>query len=45
MVKKDLKFYEAPQLDAVELEAASVLLAGSDPNDPFDGKTGEPEEV
>ncbi len=29
MNKKDLKWYEAPVLKVVELEAKSVLLAGS----------------
>ena len=29
MNKKDLKFYEAPVLEVVELEANAVLLAGS----------------
>lgn len=46
MNKKDLKFYEAPVLEVVELEANAVLLAGStqastDPNTstdtPIDG--------
>ena len=30
MNKKDLKFYEPPFLEVVELEAKTVLLAGSD---------------
>lgn len=29
MEKKDLKFYEAPELELVELEASATLLAGS----------------
>ena len=30
MNKKDLKMYEAPACEVVELKAQSVLLAGSD---------------
>ena len=42
---KDLKMYEAPASEVVELEANAVLLAGSNPDNPFDGKTEDPEEV
>ena len=42
---KDLKMYEAPASEVVELEANAVLLAGSNSDNPFDGKTEEPEEV
>ena len=45
MNMKDLKMYEAPASEVVELEAKAVLLAGSNPDNPFDGKTEEPEEV
>ena len=34
MEKKELKMYEAPAVEVVEMEAASVMLAGS--GDPFD---------
>jgi len=34
MNKKDLKFYEAPACEVMELEASVVLLAGSNPLDP-----------
>lgn len=45
MDKKDLKFYEAPSQEVVELKASTTLLAGSNPDNPFDGSTEEPEEV
>ena len=46
MDKKELKFYETPAYEVVELEVEAQLLAGSpNPDDPFDGKTEEPEEV
>ena len=46
MNMKDLKMYEAPASEVVELEANAVLLAGSNnPDNPFDGKTEDPEEV
>jgi len=32
MNKKDLKMYEAPASEVVELEAKAVLLAGSETN-------------
>jgi len=47
MDKKDLKFYEAPSQEVVELDAKVSLLAGSsDPEtNPFHGSTEEtPEE-
>jgi hypothetical protein len=31
MEKKDLKFYEAPAVEVVELEVKSSILAGSGP--------------
>ena len=34
MDKKELKFYEAPACDVVELKATSALLAGSGSTDP-----------
>jgi hypothetical protein len=45
MDKKELKFYEAPACDVVELEASLALLAGSPETDPFDGSTGDTEEM
>jgi len=39
MNKKDLKFYEAPVLEVVELEANAVLLADSNTDNPFDDST------
>jgi len=33
MNKKDLKFYEAPACEVMELEASVALLAGSNPED------------
>lgn len=45
MDKKELKFYEAPACEVVELELKAQLLAGSDPDNPFDDSTEEtPEE-
>ena len=35
MEKKDLKMYEAPAVEVVEMEVASVMLAGSG-DDPFE---------
>ena len=46
MDKKDLKFYEAPSQEVVELKASTTLLAGSpNPDNPFDGNTAETEEI
>jgi hypothetical protein len=46
MDKKDLKFYVAPSQEVVELKASTTLLAGSpNPDNPFDGNTGGPEEI
>ena len=46
MEKKDLKFYEAPACDIVELKVNAQLLAGSpNPDDPFDGSSSEPDEI
>ena len=39
MDKKDSKFYVAPASEVVELEVETQLLAGSNPDDPFDGST------
>ena len=45
MDKKELKFYEAPACEVVELKASASLMAGSPTTDPFDGSTEEtPEE-
>ena len=45
MIKKELKFYEAPACDVVELKASLALLAGSAETDPFEGSTADPEEM
>ena len=47
MDKKDLKFYEAPATEVVELNVEAQLLAGSsDPaTNPFHDSTAEPEEM
>ena len=45
MDKKVLKFYVAPSQEVVELKASTTLLSGSNPDNPFDGMTEEPEEV
>ena len=46
MNKKDLKMYEAPASEVVELEMSQIICASiTDPNDPFSGNTGEPEEI
>jgi hypothetical protein len=46
MDKKDLKFYEAPASDVVELEAEAQILAGSvnSKENPFSDSTYEGEE-
>jgi len=44
MNKKDLKFYEAPACEVMELELQGILCA-SNSDDPFDGNTGEPDEI
>ena len=44
MDKKELKFYEAPACEVVELNASVALLAGSAETNPFDGSTQETEE-
>lgn len=33
MDKKELKWYETPAMEVVELNAKTVLLVGSDPDD------------
>ena len=46
MNKKELKFYEAPACDVVELNVKAKLMAGSvDPDNPLDGNTGDTEEM
>ena len=39
MNKKDLKFYEAPAYEVVELEVEAPLLAGSNEDNPLDDST------
>ena len=36
MEKKDLKMYEAPAVEVVEMETAGVMLAGSDTGTEWD---------
>jgi len=43
MDKKELKFYEAPACEVVELNVTSALLAGSPETNPFEGNTGDTE--
>ena len=45
MKRNDLKFYEAPASEVVELNMKGALLAGSASTNPFDDSTEEPEEV
>jgi hypothetical protein len=47
MNKKDLKFYEAPACEVMELELSQILCASPDDSqtNPFSGNTEEPEEV
>jgi len=42
MDKKQLKFYEAPACDAVELNVTAALMAGSpNPDNPLDNSTAD----
>ena len=41
MDKKDLKFYVTPSQEIVEVELETQLLAGSNPDDPFDDSKPE----
>ena len=43
MNKKDLKWYEAPACEVVELEITQILCNSGD--NPFDGSTADPDEV
>ena len=45
MDKKELKFYEAPACEVVELNVVSSLLAGSGNADGIDDPTPEGEEL
>ena len=45
MDKKELKWYVSPMEEIVLLDVQASLLAGSNPDNPFDGNTEEPEEV
>lgn len=46
MDKKELKFYEAPVTEVVELEVEAQLLAGSgNPDNPLDDSTADTEEM
>jgi hypothetical protein len=42
MDKKELKFYESPAAEVVEMEVEVSLLAGSYPDDVSDGPSDEP---
>jgi len=45
MDKKELKFYEAPACEVVELRVEGQLMAGSPIDNPLEGQTAEtPEE-
>lgn len=44
MDKKELKWYETPAAEVVELEIEAQLLAGSAKTDPFNGNTEQVEE-
>ena len=45
MNKKELKFYEAPASEVVELEVEGFLCGSPNPDDPFDdSKAQTPEE-
>ena len=44
MDKKELKFYEAPAAEVVELEAEG-FLCGSNPDNPLDDSTADTEEM
>lgn len=46
MEKKILTWYETPEVELVDVELDAQLLAGSpNPDDPFDGSTGDTEEI
>ena len=39
------KTYETPEMEIIQVEAESQLLAGSPSTAPFDGSTGDTEEI
>ena len=41
MEKNNLKWYEAPQVEVVEMETGASLLAGSGGNEQFGGLEGD----
>ena len=41
MDKKDLRFYESPVVEVVDMEAEGQILAGSAATDPFDDSTAD----
>ena len=45
MQKKNLKMYEVPAMEIVELETVVSVLAGSGPQGPTLGEGGEEEEL
>ena len=45
MDKKDMKWYEAPEVEIIEAEVEAQLLAGSNPDNPLDDSTGDTEEM
>jgi hypothetical protein len=44
MEKKILKFYETPAVEIIEAELEG-FLCGSNPDNPLDDSTGEPDEI
>ena len=45
MDKKELKFYEAPACEVVELNALQLCWLEADTDNPFDDSTGDTEEM
>lgn len=45
MNKKNLRFYEAPMAEVVELKVVAPLLAGSNPLDPDEDAVPDDEKV
>ncbi len=45
MNKKEMKFYEAPICEVVELNVVTPILAGSEPTDPTLPEGGEEQEL
>ena len=45
MNKKELKLYEAPAQEVVELRLQGILCSSPNPDNPLDDSTGDTEEV